>query len=241
MKDVIDLHTHTLASGHAYGTIKEQIEAGKERGLELLGITEHAPSMPGSCNKIYFENIGAMPNTVDGLQVLYGAEVNILDSYGRVDLSQSTLKKMDVVIASLHIPCYAVGSKEENTRAYLNVMKNPYVNIIGHPDDARFPVDYRAIVEEARKRNILLEVNNSSMSKTSYRENASELYMELLNLCKIYETPVIMGSDAHTSFLVGAHENAVSILKKVEFPEELIVNSSVESVKKYLNYYKKFA
>ena len=41
---------------------------------------------------------------------------------------------MDVVIASLHLPCMKPGSRAENTEAYLNVMKNPYVNIIGHPD-----------------------------------------------------------------------------------------------------------
>ena len=44
---------------------------------------------------------------------------------------------MDVVIASLHMPMHEAGIKLENTESYLNVMKNPYVNIIGHPDDGR--------------------------------------------------------------------------------------------------------
>ena len=44
-----DLHTHTIASGHAYSTIKEMAIAAEEKGIRLLGITEHSKGMPGSC------------------------------------------------------------------------------------------------------------------------------------------------------------------------------------------------
>ena len=47
MRDVLDIHTHTLISGHAYNTIMEMAHAASEKGLELLGITDHAPEMPG--------------------------------------------------------------------------------------------------------------------------------------------------------------------------------------------------
>ena len=77
-----------------------------------------------------------------GIELLLGAEVNIMDYRGAVDMADSTMKKMDLVIASLHIPCITPGTREENTNAYLEAMKNPYVNIIGHPDDGRYPVDY---------------------------------------------------------------------------------------------------
>jgi putative hydrolase len=46
MNDVIDLHTHTLVSGHAYNTIREMTRAAKDKGLALLGISEHAPRNP---------------------------------------------------------------------------------------------------------------------------------------------------------------------------------------------------
>ena len=45
---VMDLHTHTIASGHAYGTVREMAQAAAERGVEILGITEHAPGIPGT-------------------------------------------------------------------------------------------------------------------------------------------------------------------------------------------------
>ena len=56
MKYVLDVHTHTLASGHAYNTIREMAMAASEKGLELLGITEHGIAMPGTCNAFYFDN-----------------------------------------------------------------------------------------------------------------------------------------------------------------------------------------
>ena len=53
----LDTHTHTLASGHAYSTITEMIDAAVDKGLKLLAITEHAPAMPGSCKDFYFYNL----------------------------------------------------------------------------------------------------------------------------------------------------------------------------------------
>ena len=72
-----------------------------------------------------------------------GAELNILDASGNVDLPESVLARLDYAIASIHPPCYSGKTISENTSAYLGVLKNPYIQIIGHPDDGRFPVDYR--------------------------------------------------------------------------------------------------
>lgn len=169
MRDVLDLHTHTLASGHAYSTINEMIQAAKDKGLKMLGITEHAPEMPGSCSSMYFVNFRVLPRERDGLTVLFGAELNIVDYEGHVDLPEEMLRGLDLVIASLHTPCIRPGTREENTRAYLKAMENPCLNIIGHPDDARYPIEYRPIVERAKERGILLEVNNSSLKPGSFR------------------------------------------------------------------------
>ena len=49
IKDILDTHTHTLASGHAYSTIRENAQAASRKGLELLAITDHAPKLWGSC------------------------------------------------------------------------------------------------------------------------------------------------------------------------------------------------
>ncbi|MBQ3764305.1 MAG: hypothetical protein II869_04965, partial [Synergistaceae bacterium] len=58
---VADLHTHTIASGHAYGTIREMALAASERKLLILGLTEHAPGIPGTVDPFYYVNLSAIP------------------------------------------------------------------------------------------------------------------------------------------------------------------------------------
>jgi len=53
-KVLIDAHTHTVASGHAYSSLQEMAKAAVDMGLEVLGITEHGPSVPGTCPTLYF-------------------------------------------------------------------------------------------------------------------------------------------------------------------------------------------
>ena len=239
MKNVLDVHTHTLASGHAYNTIMEMAKAASEKGMELLGITEHAPAMPGTCHEFYFLNLKVLKRSLYGITVLFGAEANIMDYNGKLDLMEGILKKMDLVIASLHIPCLKPGTKEENTRAYLKAMENPYVNVIGHPDDSRYPIDYEALVKGAKEHHILLELNNNSLNPEGGRENPLPNDLEMLKLCKEYQVPIVINSDAHWIDDIGNHCYCDSVIEAVDFPEELIVNRSVEEIKKYLNYYKR--
>ena len=171
---VMDLHTHTIPSGHAYNTLREMAKAAADRGLEILGITEHAPMMPGTCHNYYFHNLKTVPRELYGIRLFLGAELNILNPQGEVDLNETELRGMDIGIASLHLPCMKPGTREENTSAYLNAMKNPYVNIIGHPDDGRYEVDYEALVQGAKEYGKILEVNNHSIVPNSFRQNARE-------------------------------------------------------------------
>lgn len=238
MKFVLDTHTHTLASGHSYSTIREMAHTAHEKGLELLGITEHAPKMPGSCHEFYFQNLKVVDRQMCGVELLLGAELNILDPDGTVDLPEKILRKLDITIASLHTPCMTPGTLEENTRAYLNAIKNPLINIIGHPDDRRYPVDYREIVLAAKEYGTLLELNNSSLTEGGARVNAKPLDIELLGLCKEYGVPIVIGSDAHIDHAVGGHDKAEALIKEVDFPEHLIVNQSTDDLKKYVNRYK---
>jgi len=235
IKDILDTHTHTIASGHAYSTIRENAKMAAEKGLLLLGITEHAPRMLGSCSTIYFQNLKVVDRKAYDVELLLGVELNILDEMGRVDLEERALKQMDLAIASLHIPCINPGSREFNTEAGINAMKNPYVNILGHPDDSRYPLDYRALVQAARENHVLLELNNSSLRPNSSRKNARELDREMLKLCVEYEQPIVIGSDAHVDLDVGRHDEALQLLEEIDFPERLVVNRSVEELKKYVN------
>lgn len=232
---VLDLHTHTVASGHAYCTLREMAKAAADKGLEILGITEHAPKMPGTCHKFYFENLKVVSREMYGIQLLLGSEVNILDSEGNIDLAPKTLARMDVVIASLHTPCIEPASRLENTQAYLNVMKNPYVNIIGHPDDGRYEIDYEALVQGAKEYGKVLELNNHSLNPECTRANAVENDTVMLNLCKKYQVPIVMDSDSHFDLLIGEFDRARALLTELDFPEELVLNRSADAIRGYVN------
>ncbi|MBQ5869892.1 MAG: PHP domain-containing protein, partial [Lachnospiraceae bacterium] len=156
MKDFVDLHTHTIASGHAYGTISEMIHAAALKELPVFGISDHAPSMRGTMDEVYFWCFKTIPRYVEGVRVLFGCELNIMDYKGTIDLSEKALKRLDYTIASLHDLCLPFGTRDENTSAILGAMENPYVKIIGHPDDSRYPLDLEAVVRGAKTHGKLL-------------------------------------------------------------------------------------
>lgn len=228
MKYILDTHTHTVASGHAYSTIEEMVKAAADKKLELLGITEHAPKMPGSCQEIYFSNLKVLPREEYGVKLLFGVELNIMDYEGTVDLPERLLKQMDICIASMHTPCVPHGTLEQNMGAFVGAMKNPYVNVIGHPDDGKYPVDYEALVLAAKEHHKLLEVNNNSLLPHSFRENVRENDITMLKFCKKHQVPVIVGSDAHHIDYVGKHEEAYGIFEEVDFPEHLVANADMD-------------
>jgi len=235
MKIAVDTHTHTLVSGHAYSTMKEMIIAAQEKGLEALAITEHAPEIPGTCGLYHFQNYTVVPRDYDGLKLMLGTEANIMDVTGRIDMPDDVLATQDLVIASMHTPSFGEGySKEVITEAYVNVMKNPFVQIIGHPDDTRFPVDYDVLAQMAKETHTLLEINNSSLSSNSFRQGARENYKKLLAKCKEKEVMMVMGSDAHIDLDVGNNQLSSALIKECDFPEELIVNTSYEKLKAFL-------
>lgn len=236
---VLDLHTHTVVSGHAYCTMLEMWKAASEKGLQVLGITEHAPKMPGSCGSLYFSNFRVVPRKRFGVELWLGVELNIMDYHGAVDLKPRELERLDLVIASLHIPCIRPGNKKENTKALLGALKNPYVDIIGHPDDARYPVDYRALVEGAKETGKVLELNNNSLNPASFREGTWENDLQMLEYCREYQVPILVNSDAHMDVSIGDFTYARKLLEEADFPQELVLNRSREAIYPYTNQYRR--
>lgn len=225
MKYLMDLHTHTIASGHAYSTLRENVVAAQEMGLKCLGISDHGPQTMGGPNIMYFWNLKIVPRQYGDLKLLCGAEANITDFDGHLDLDDFTLSRIDYCIASMHTFCLQPGTAKENTDAAINAMKNPYVKILGHPDDARYPMEYDRLVEAALKERVLLEINNSSLHPLAARQGARENILTLLRLCKKHKCPVILGTDSHICDTIGRFEWAEELLQEVEFPRELIVNT----------------
>ena len=89
MKTLLDVHTHTIASGHAFSSLQEMTLTAKEKGLDILGITEHGPNIPGTCDPVFIsETFHCVPRQLYGIKLMLGAELNILNTKGDIDLDE---------------------------------------------------------------------------------------------------------------------------------------------------------
>lgn len=234
MKKILaDMHTHTIASGHAFATVTEMCKSAADKELQLYGITEHTSGIPGTCADIYFNNISVIPRDMFGLDLMIGAEINIRDYNGTLDLSENLIKKLDFVIAGIHHHCYTHGNIDENTSAVIGAITNPYVNIISHPDDGRCPLDYEAVIKCAMENHVLLEINNNAL-RDSTRLNVAENQQTIIKLCKKYNYPFIMGSDAHFTTDIANYDRCVPIVEALDVPDELIMNYYPERIKAFI-------
>ena len=190
-----DIHTHTIASGHgSAATITDMVKTARTQHLNMLGISDHGPATLGGGKPAYFRNLTYAPKNRMGIRMLYGAEVSILDNHGKLDLEDEILKHLDYVIASLHRPA------------------KPYVRIIGHCDDVKFPVDYLALVEAAMEYHVILELNDSSLRPDGYRGDTRFNDMMLLNLCKHFHYPILLSSDSHGTGHIGNFDHAMELI-----------------------------
>ncbi|MDE5800907.1 MAG: phosphatase [Paramuribaculum sp.] len=224
MKARADLHTHTIASGHAYSTLQEMAKAAAEKGIEILGVTEHGPAISGTCTPIYFKNMMVIPREMYGVKLLLGAELNILDTTGRLDMTEQQCAWLDLRIAGIHTRCWNGGTREENTAGVLAVMRNPLIHIISHPGDGTADLDFEALVLESPRSHTLLEINSHSLHPARHKTEARTNNIRILQLCKKHHVPVILGSDAHISFAIANYDNVLPLLAETDFPPELIMN-----------------
>ena len=228
-----DMHMHTLASGHAYGTIREMAQAASEAGRVSSGITEHAPGIPGTVDPFYYGNLKVVPKVLYGVEVLHGCEINVLND-GTLSLEEKYIRKLDYCIAGIHGLCYQDVGREQNTENLISCMRHPRVKFVSHPDDDHIPLDYEMLTDGAKETNTALEVNNSSLVKKDRRLNCYENYRTMLRLCEQKQVPVIVNSDAHDPSQVGHLELAVKLLDEVGFSSALVLNNDRDKLVRFL-------
>ena len=234
MKILVDVHTHTVGSGHAYSTITENMQAASHKGLQILAMTDHTPGIPGAPQRYYFDNLRVIPSEMFGVRLLRGAETNIINYEGEIDLPEEVLEKLDIVLASFHPPCIGFADEKTVTEGLIKVMENPYVNVIGHPGDQRYPLDFEKIVLASKRTGTLLEVNNASLKPGSFRVGVRESLTQMLEYCKTYEVPIVLGSDAHFHEEVGALKESIELLESIAFPEHLVLNTNPEALLEHI-------
>lgn len=234
MTPLLDVHTHTVASGHAYSSLQEMAQAAASRGLQILGVTEHGPSIEGTCPLLYFKNMHCIPRQMYGVRLLMGCEMNILDTEGHLDIPENYMQHLDIRIAGIHIMCWKGGTKAQNTEGMEAVIRNPYVHIISHPGDGTADLDFEPLVLASKEAHTLLEINNHSLSPKRSKLSAKANNLEILRLCKKHDVPLILGSDAHISFQIADYSRVMPLVEEVGFPPELIMNYWPEQFLEYL-------
>lgn len=230
---VADVHMHSVMSGHAFGTVRELAAEAAAKGLKLIGVTEHGPGIPGTCDLIYFRNLVDAARVLYGVEMLYGSEVNVLNS-GEVFMDDRHLQCLDYAVAGIHGLCYEDVGVVKNTDNTVRCMAHPKVRFISHPDDNKYPVDYPALVQGAKEYAVALELNNSSLRKPFLRPGCVENYRKMLPLCMEYGVPIVVNTDSHDPATVGDFTLARALLKDLDFDEDLILNNDLDKLKAFL-------
>lgn len=230
-----DMHTHSIASGHGtICTISDMAKAASQKGLRLLGITDHGPATLCAGTPSYFRSLTFSPKKRFHVELLYGSELNILNTEGKIDLEEELLSRLDYAIISMHAQNYRPGTKEENTNAYINAMKHPSVKILGHCDNPAFPADYEALALAAKETGTAFEINEASLAPYGYRGDTRKNNREILYWARKYEVPVLLSSDSHGAEHVGEFTYAAEFIHQELFPEELILNNQLPRLKVFL-------
>lgn len=236
-KLIADLHTHTIASTHAYSTVTEMVRAAGEKGLYALAITDHARTMPGAPGPWYFSCLHELPLHYRGVLTIAGIEANVLDFEGNIDLEPKDGERLDWVVASIHhlgLEGLKDPDVEKTTHLWLQVAKNPKVNVIGHSGDPLFAYDYEKVIPVFGENHKLVEINNHSFEIR--KENIGNC-KKIALCCKRHGVPIVVDSDAHFETSVGKFNFALEMLSEIDFPEELILNASQERLDDYLSRY----
>lgn len=195
-----DLHMHTTWSDGKL-SIREMAEAAKARGRKYIVITDHS-HYSAIANGLSIERILEQQREVrqvdaeigGDFRVFHGVEMDIR-SDGTLDYPDEVLQQLDFVIASLHFSLRQ--PREQITERLLNAIRNPHVDLIGHPRGQLIPerepadLDMDAVFEAARQHGTALEINANPRRldlEAQYARRAVELGI-----------PICIDTDAHAA------------------------------------------
>lgn len=228
----VDLHTHTLASTHAYSSIHDYFALAKQKGIRLFATTDHGPAMTDAPHAWHFVNLRVLPRLLDGVGLLRGIEANIKNLFGEIDCDELMLESLDLVQAGFHKQVFAPSSREENTRAMVNTMRNGLVDIITHPGNPGFPIEVETVVQAAVKYKVALEINNSSFLHS--RSGSEANCLAIAEAARDLGATLVLGSDAHVAFDLGNHTQAEALLAQAKYPPERLLNRSPRALLDFL-------
>ena len=231
MQIIADLHSHTNVTAHAYSTLTEMVHAAKEMGLAAIAITNHGPTNPDGPHEWHFSNMDLIPRQIEGVTVIRGIEFDITAPAGGINvMANKSLKPIEFALASFHECLFPPADKDAHTQALEAILHNPYVNALGHMGNPNFPFDHEYIISQCNAHGKIVEINNASLN---VRKGSRENCADIARLCMKYAGPMTVDSDSPICYRVGHVEGALAMLEEIGFPEELVINSSIERLDAY--------
>ncbi len=254
-----DVHTHTLFSRHAYSTVREDVLAARDAGLELLGVTDHFSDMLYPSADLthadvrdyqYFVNSVIWPRVWEGVRVLHGAEADVRTLEGRLfgqdvmlerdlvgipldgtgSLYDHVVASCDYVIASVHYREFARDATvAQGTEMYLGALAQPKVLVLGHTGRAGVPFDVPELVGEAARQHKLVEINSHSLEARRREGRTWKTCRKIAETCAELGCQIVISSDAHICCDVGSVSAALEMLDEIHFPQELVATRSAEA------------
>ena len=230
-----DLHVHTTWSDGSY-SVEEMAEAAKSLGFEYLAICDHSKTLQiahGLAEEELHKQVKEIEKVnrrMDGLTILSGAEVNI-DSNGKLDIKDSMLKDLDIVVASVHSGFRQ--SEKKMTERVLAAMHNDYVNVVGHPTgriiNKREPyqIDLPKVFETASELEVFMEINAFP----------NRLDLSDINCfrAKGYGIQISIGTDAHNKDHLRYMELGVATARRGWLEKKDVINTlSLKELKRIL-------
>ena len=229
-----DLHTHSIASGHALNTVYELAIEAKNKEVSLLGIVEHGPLMEGAPHEGYFW-VSNQLDELYGVRLLLGVEANILNDRGEIDLKdEEIIKKQSLVLAGLHARTPYEKGDYDHTQSVVSAMRNNFVHVISHPYRERFPINIEKVVEAACRTGTLLELNNQVFKNESSNQIFLEAYKKMVDLCRKYGHPLVIGSDAHVAKDVGNDKCVMAVKSEIGLLDDMVLNNNPEELLKWI-------
>ena len=216
----IDLHIHSIHSGHAYGTFYDIVDEALKKKMEMIAITDHGPSMAGVTGDLHFVMGARMPKSK--LKILWGCEANIVDGNGELDLTKRHIAALDLILVGFHKTGYVDQGKEKNTLVMEKVLKKPFVKVLTHPTHQQFECDFDRIVEAALENGVLPELN-----LTYLREQVNDfaLFKRLVEIVQSKGQKLIVNSDAHFVHEIGDDSILGEYWDRLGMTDDIVINN----------------
>jgi len=221
-----DLHMHTDATD-GRDTIRQMAEAALARGLAYIAITDHSKNL-AMTNGLddaralaHIKRIREVDAEMEGrIRILPGIEVDIL-AEGQLDLDDSTLAQMDIVVASVHSRFDL--AQEQMTDRILRAIENPHTRILGHPTGRKvlkrdaYAVHIDTVLKRAAELGVAVEHNASPA-----RSDLNDLN---LRLAKQHGCKIVVDTDAHATEELDQMRYGITQLRRAWLTKADILNA----------------